>query len=1136
MLCRLTGPLGRLHAVVPALVLFALSLVLTFIAWQTSDVQQERRLQERFEFQAAEVTTSIVRRLHAYEQVLRSGAGLFDVGAAAAGRAEWRRFAEAQRLDVYYPGIQGFGVSLVVRPEGLAAHEAAIQAEGFSGYRVRPPGPRDLYSSIVYLEPFGGRNLRAFGYDMFSEPVRREAMTRARDTGESAFSGIVTLVQETETDVQRGFLAYVPFYAPGLPLGNPAARQAALRGWVYAPFRANDLMRGILGGNEGGIDIHIYDGTAAEPAALLYDSSAALGGDAGGRIQAGRRHTERIEIGGRRWTLVFVGLPAFEASERTSLPALIGVLGLLVDTLLFAGTFALLRARQREQEWRHELLDERSAIDRRFRLALDATRSGVWEYYPASSRWELGVELARLIGYKAEAVSHLSHGTWMNSVAGRDLPKVVAWTRRLIDRRIAEAEADTIRFHCRRPDGVVLTLEAHGAKQQRPDGEIVLRGIMRDVTQTAAVEAAMRKSEEEIAAARARQRFLAVVSHEVRTPINGVLGLARLLLDTKLGEEQRDFAEMIVRSGESMLALVNDILDLSKMEAGKFTLEPGACDVRELVDDVVAVMGARAAEKRLAVAARVAPDVPARVTADEARLRQILLNLVGNAVKFTDEGGVTVDVEAGPADGGALVLTFHIADTGPGISEEQRKNLFQEYSQVEDTAARKSGGTGLGLAISRKLAVAMGGGAEATSRPGEGSVFVVTVRAGILELPPRLPDAGGLRAVVAEPVPLVSACLVRALKDRGFTVALAGTAPAADRPAADIVILSWRLPAIEAARHAALAGGRVVWLMPVDSPTSRPNALPEPLRQPDFDAIAGWSSGRAERLLPAPRGGRIADPLARRTQGGGRPLLILIVEDNAVNRRVLTATLERHGHRCLTVENGSLALLELTTQRFDVVIMDRHMPVMDGIEATQRIRGGGAGVPDVPIVGLTASVAEEDLTACRAAGMNEVLTKPTDPERLLAALYRLAGAAADCEGVQAAADSVASPGKVAAAFNRSAFDKLIDLLGPEGAVEVVGDFRASAERLAAELAPAIDGDDRPTIARVAHTIKSSAGTVGFTDLSALADRVEAGARERTGHDPEEVRRFASLLDETIREASAVARATASGNGGAGGSA
>lgn len=1119
---RLLGPLGRVHAAVPALVLFVLSLVLTLIAWRLSDEQQERRLQERFEFQASEIVTAITRRLRAYEHVLRSGTGLFDV-VGTVGRAEWRRFAEAQRLDIYYPGIQGFGVSLLIQPKHLAAHEAQVRAEGFPDYRVRPPGPREVYSSIVYLEPFGGRNLRAFGYDMFSEPVRREAMERARDTGAPAFSGIVTLVQETETDVQRGFLAYVPVYEAGRPLPGAAERRAALRGWVYAPFRANDLMRGILGGSEGGIDIHIYDGPAADPAALLYDSSSAAGRDADGRAGDGRRHTRSIEVGGRQWTLVFVELPGFEAAERTPLPTVVGVLGLLVDTLLFSGTFAILRLRQREREWRRALLDEHVAVESRFRLAMAATRSGVWEFHPGSSRWTLGSELAQLLGYEARVIGDLSHGAWMNNVLGRDLPQVVAWIKRVSARNMAEAEADTVRFRCRHLGGGVLVLEAHGAVQQRPDGEIILRGIMRDVTQTATAEAAMRKVEEEIAAARTRQRFLAVVSHEVRTPINGVLGLARLLLDSELSNEQRDFAEMIVRSGESMLALVNDILDLSKMEAGKFTLEPGPCDLRALVDDVVAVMGARAAEKRLAVVARVAPEVPASVSVDEARLRQILLNLVGNAVKFTDQGGLTVDVEAEPADDDALTLAFHIADTGPGISEEERAKLFQEYSQVESRSTKKSGGTGLGLAISRKLAVAMGGGAEVTSRLGEGSVFVVTVRVTALDPPPRTTRVAGLRIIVAEPVPLVSACLARALADRGFVAAETGGAP-------DVAVVSWRVPSVDAQKVTA-AAGRTVWLTPVDCETARPNALIEPLRQSDLDAIAAWCDGRAARLEPATRGGRISDPLGRRADPGGRPLSILIVEDNTVNRRVLTATLERHGHKCLAVENGSLAAFELAAGRFDIVVMDRHMPVMDGLEATRRIRETDGAMRHVPIVGLTASVAEEDLVACRAAGMNEVLTKPVQPEKLLATLRHLTdGAPRSGTDTSATADGVreAPAAPAAGSFDRSAIDNLTDLLGADGVAEILGDFRTSAERLAAELVPAVERDDRPTIARVAHTVKSSAGTIGFVELSRMAEKVEEGARERAEYDVGLVRRFAGLLDQAIGAAIALTANTAVG--------
>jgi CHASE1-domain containing sensor protein len=255
-----------------AWIILALSFVVTALAWSISDSAIRTKASERFEFQTADIASAIERRLIAYATALRGGVGLFEA-AGQVTRAQWHAYVEALRLQENFPGIQGLGFSLMIAPAELDAHIAGIRAEGFPDYSVRPEEPRDQYSAIVYLEPFDWRNQRAFGYDMYSEPVRRRAMERARDSGEPAISGRVTLVQETDEDVQYGFLMYIPVYRPGMPTTTLEERRAALLGFVYSPFRANDFMNGILGSNQDAIRWNSMTATPRRPRAFCSATS-----------------------------------------------------------------------------------------------------------------------------------------------------------------------------------------------------------------------------------------------------------------------------------------------------------------------------------------------------------------------------------------------------------------------------------------------------------------------------------------------------------------------------------------------------------------------------------------------------------------------------------------------------------------------------------------------------------------------------------------------------------------------------------------------------------------------------------------------------------------------------------------------
>lgn len=323
-----------LHHPATAWLILVVSFALTAIAWHLSNNYIYQRTWDRFNFQVQDVRTNIIQRMLDYESTLRGGLGLFEASEHI-GRTEWRIYAATLQLEHYYPGIQGFGFSQVVMPDELAQHEQAIRAEGFPNYQVKPVGQREIYTAIVYLEPFNLRNQRAFGYDMFSEPIRRTAMERARDTGQPALSGRVTLLQEIATDVQHGVLLYLPLYRHNLPHETIEQRRATLRGFVYAPFRMHDLMHGILGADQGNISFELYDGLQMTSENLLYQTQP-------GTLYAETRNPDAkfdgvstIDIAGHHWSLYLYNRPNFLSHTEENQPLMVAVGGILVDLLLF---------------------------------------------------------------------------------------------------------------------------------------------------------------------------------------------------------------------------------------------------------------------------------------------------------------------------------------------------------------------------------------------------------------------------------------------------------------------------------------------------------------------------------------------------------------------------------------------------------------------------------------------------------------------------------------------------------------------------------------------------------------------------------------------------------------------------------
>jgi PAS domain S-box-containing protein len=969
---------------------------LTLAGWWQSRTAVHRTAAARFEHLTERVQVELRQRFDEAALLLYGAAALPGASASITGadRAVYLRRVSAHLGN----GVGGLGYAEKTARRDIDALESRLRAEGVPDFTVQRTGHDENLYVVTGIEP-RERNAGVLGLDIGSDNTWREAAEAAAVQNAPALSRQIHLNYDGK--LVPGLLFFLPVYQNGAPLETEAQRLAAVRGWVYAPIRIDRFMPEVAEAAGQQVDIDLFEGEHATVDKLLFDADEPREGQAG-RPAGDEYLTSRafsavvpLELYGQHWTLWLRTRPEFDRIAFSFLPVTVVMLGLAFGGLATLLTWALVHARTQALT----LAESMTVEVRRLAQLARHTGSGVVLTDPAGRVEWINEGFTRVFGFTLDEIRGRPADTITTG------PDTDPETLQAIAAAVAARRSFVGEILNYTKDGRHVWIELEVQPLVGTAGR--LEGFMAlhlDITPRKQQAEQMRVAVEEAEKANlAKGQFLAMMTHEIRTPMNGVIGMTSLLLDSPLTPEQRESAETIKQSGETLLAILSDILDFSQIESGRLALEHGEFYLGDCIDGALNAVAPAAADKQIELLCDLTDELPAMVLGDPGRLRQVLVNLLGNAVKFTERGEVRLAVRAearGPAN---VDLVFQVIDTGMGIPREAMDRLFKPFSQVDASLTRKFGGTGLGLVICRRLVELMGGRIGVESEPGRGSTFSFMFRAevapGEMVLPPRAsPVLEGRRVLIVEPNESSRRILVALTGRWGMNPVAVGSALFAleqlqHEGKYDVALVNLRLPELDgpalAGRIRALPGRTGLPLIALAATGANEPAaglfdalLRKPVRPHQlFEALVLAVSGRTRTVAPQ---GTTVPRAPVRTEAGQ----VLLVAADPAEQRAGLLELTRLGWPADAVDSGIAALKAAQRQHYEVIILDLRLADSGGLDAARRLRRelpAGRQPWLVALAGPASGAGREDPLA---AGFDEVLEGGRWLQELPAALDR----------------------------------------------------------------------------------------------------------------------------------------------------
>ena len=1113
-------------------------LALTAAFALLSDEIQERERRDSFR-QIAQTHVQIFR-----ETVTDVNESLFTIS---------RIFQNTPRIDrtefetiagpmTRHSTVQAFEWIPAILDKDKSAYESAGRRPDFPGFSIFeldaqgrriPAAGRPSYYPVEQVTPLNG-NTAALGFDLGSEPIRQQAMQKAAASRLATATSVLQLIQATNSAANpAGILVFNPVFA------DADTANESLRGFTAGVLNLAATLHTAMARQVNGdsdLTVDLVDLSTTTPTPLVQQSQAqTMAGWRSFDLMNGSS-SELLDIFpifayGRTWAVIvhpslgFHGTPLARLGFTTSLGGI-----LLTAVMAFFVRFACRRQSLLEQE-----VSERThalhTSEHKLQMAIAATDLGTWDWDLVAGEVSFDERWTAMLGYAPDQIQP-GFQSWNRFSHPDDQEEVNAIQQARLDGKKNDYEAEFRRQH---QAGHWIWVFIKGRVTERSDSGQPLRarGIYLDITTRKEVERRLREAKELAEASnRAKSEFLATMSHELRTPMNGVLGMTELLLQTSLNARQREFAEATSQSANALLHVIDDVLDFSKIEAGKLTIVSEDFSLRSVADAVLEIASLREPGKRLGLAAIVHREVPHRLTGDPLRLRQVLLNLVSNGIKFTNRGEVVIRVRSVGRQADKLLLRLEVSDTGIGLSAEQIAKLFQPFVQADTSATRRFSGTGLGLAICRRLVELMGGRIGVRSEPGQGSTFWCELPFGVPSQPVMALSHPGLvfaRVVIASSQASVRESLAEQLQSWGVACTTAGTPEefinqvreAVASGETPVAICDDELVAVggEPLRQALEPWRGQVHGVLLSNPTLAVareeqefewfgNVLLKPVKQSQlFDGLVGMIEGQ-------PDGARRPETnfFKRGVRGAERVSLshlrVLLAEDHPINRKLCQLMLEGLGVRPDVAVHGGEAVRHCQAKEYDIILMDCNMPELDGYGATAAIRQLETELKRprrTRIVALTANALIGERERCLAAGMDDYLTKPFTSQQLEDTLRAVP------------ARPVAAGGNQGALLVTNRLEELCRDLDSQAVMEMTKEFADELPARMAELEQLCADQKWAELQRHAHSLKGVAASFGMEILAQSSLAVEeAAAKEEATTAKPAIEKLLMAITPTIK--------------------